>query len=141
LLGVDATVFGAEGYALLFGVEVLTFAPLTVGDGTARLTTVIGRLGPAWEVPAGELVIGMALGLGAGATIALGDGFDTDITAVGTSLRAWAQASLRTRFGLSATLGAGVVALRSRLRSTDMVTGVEAPAARLSLSLGYVFGD
>ena len=140
-LGVDATLFGAEGYALLLGAEVLTFAPVTVGEGAARLTTVIGRLGPAWELPLGDLVFSVALGLGAGATIALGSGFERDITAVGASLRAFSQASLRARSGLSATIGFGVVALRSSLRTTEMSTGVEAPAARLSLSLGYVFGD
>jgi hypothetical protein len=140
-LAVDATVFGAQGYALLLGAEVLTYAPLAVGVGEARLTTVIGRLGPAWEVPLSDLVLGIALGLGAGATLAQGSGFDRDIAATGASLRVWTQASLRTRWGLSVTLGAALVALRPRLRATAMTEGVEAPAARLSASLGYVFGD
>lgn len=140
-LAVDATVFGAQGYALLLGAEVLTFAPLAVGEGEARLTTVIGRLGPAWEVPLSDLVLGIALGLGAGATLAQGSGFDRDIAATGASLRVWTQASLRTRWGLSASLGAALVALRPRLRTTAMTDGVEAPAARLSASLGYTFGD
>ena len=89
----------------------------------------------------GDLVLGVALGLGAGATLAQGSGFEADIAAVGASLRTWTQVSLRTRWGLSVTLGAALVALRARLRTTEMIDGVEAPAARLSASLGYVFGD
>jgi len=140
-LALDATVFGADGYALLLGAKVLTFAPFAVGEGTARLTTVLGRLGPAWELPVFDLIVGGALGLGVGATIAQGHGFERDIAAAGVTLRAWAQASLRTRWGLSFCLSAALVALRSRLRTAEMEDGVMAPAARLSASIGYVFGD
>ncbi|MDP6946982.1 MAG: hypothetical protein QF464_22725, partial [Myxococcota bacterium] len=70
LFGVDGAVSWPGGFGLRFGVEVLVFGPLSIVDGAAQLTTLVGRFGPTLALPVGSLTLELAVGLGAGVSIA-----------------------------------------------------------------------
>lgn len=138
--GADGAVVWTEGFGLRLGGEVIAFGPVSVDEGAAQLTTVMGRVGPVWDIPLGSMSLSLAAGVGAGLTIGTGSDFERNVSTVTAAVSGWSDATLRTSWDLTFTLGVSAAIVRPRLTVEGAEQTVDMPAGRFGVSVGYHFG-